>query len=422
MGRYTDYPALYSLLAPRKLLLLGGYYDVLSDRVLEVYETAKAAYSLYGAQHDLKYFLDPDGGHTYSKPMRLALYRWFNKWLKNVDDPSQAIEMFDPEDSLISKESGLLKVFSDARPGKDVHQLLIDHAARLKAGYTRPSTPDEVSRYQANLRAQLVALMGDMEPARSPPVAADDRMTSPGSIRRVTLKTERDLPVPVSIYHPAKLETHTAVIVLVSLDQNGPQLRQIRTLASLGFVVAVPQVRGSGPTLATNMDSVALYSMALGKHLFATRIYDLQCVINYLSDQQQYRKLGFVVWGDGTREGVMALYLAAIDPRVRGAISSHSIVDYQRFITSDSLPEFDYYLPGILKHADVAEIISAIAPRRVIVHAPKDAENRPVSIEAAKSVYRSAQSVYKILGHETGFSIVSDAEFMKSLVGNSWAQ
>lgn len=419
MGVYTDYPELYSLIAPRGLLLLGGYHDFLSDRILDVYETARKAYSLHGAQHNVKYFLDPNGGHTYSKPMRLALYRWFNKWLKNIDDPALSVEILDPEDSLISKESGLLKVFTDDRPGKDVTQLLKARVAEFKARYKRPSTPDEVAVFQEGLRAELVALMGDMGSPRPPVVVSDDKTTMPGSIRRVIVETERNLPVPVSIYHPGESQSQKPLILFLSLNEGSDALKRIRALVAQGFVVAAPEVRGSGPTLATGMDSVAMYCMALGKHLFSTRIYDLQRVTDYLLDQERYRTLPLLVWGEGAREGLMALYLAAIDPRMRGAISSHGLVDYQHVVSAESLPEFDSYLPGILMYADVPEIIAAIAPRRVIVHAPTDIDKATVSDEAAVATYKPAKSVYRILGVENAFSIVSETALM-SLLGEEW--
>lgn len=419
MGLYTDYPDLYSLIAPRGLLLLGGYHDFLSDRILEVYETARKAYSLHTAEQHLKYFLDPNGGHTYSKPMRLALYRWFNKWLKDFDDPALSIELLDPEDSLISKESGLLKVFTEDRPGRNISQLLAERVGQLKATYGRPSTPEEVSTFQNTLRAELVALMGDMGPSRLPVAVSDDKETRPGLIRRVSLKTERDLPVSVSIYHPGGLRPQKPLILFFSMTGSGEALERIRALVARGFVVAAPQVRGSGPTLATGMDSIALYCMALGKHLFSTRIYDLQRVTDYLLDQKRYRNLPLLVWGEGAREGLMALYMAAIDPRVRGVISSHGLVDYEHVITADSLPEFDYYLPGILRYGDVPEIIAAIAPRRVIVHAPTDIDKATVSTEVVGAAYQSAKSVYRMLGAENALSIVSETELM-TLLDEEW--
>ena len=94
--------------------------DQLSDRILPIYGTAKNVYELYGEGENIRYFLDQNSGHTYSKPMRLEMYRWFNKWLKGREDPDAAREPRDPEQFLISKESGLLKVFPAGERGQDV--------------------------------------------------------------------------------------------------------------------------------------------------------------------------------------------------------------------------------------------------------------------------------------------------------------
>jgi hypothetical protein len=230
-------------------------------------------------------------------------------------------------------------------------------------------------------------------------------------VREIVLKTERDLPVRVRIYPAAA--TQRKVLVYFSLDPATETT--VRRLCSAGFTVAVPEVRGSGRTKVQDMTSVRLFSMMLGKHLFAGRLYDLQRVLDYLGTE--YRGNELVVWGEGAREGVMALYLAAIDARVHTAISSHGLVSYQDIVDRDGLPDFDYYVPGILQHADTAEMAAVVAPRRVIVAAPQTIDGQSASAAQVEQTYAWARNVYRTLGKEALLSVSTDADPVELLTG-----
>ena len=155
--------------------------------------------------------------------------------------------------------------------------------------------------------------------------------------------------------------------------------------------------------------------MALGKHLFSTRIYDLERVIDYLLAQPEYKSFRVALWGEGTREGLMALYLAAIDSRIHVVVSSHGLVSYQDIVDKNGLPDFDYYVPGILKYSDVPQIISTIFPRRVILSAAVDIDGKVLSSEEMKRAYVWASDVYRISGHSDELSIIPEAGLVDAL-------
>lgn len=422
LNQYADMKNIYSFIAPRNLLILGGYMDYLSDRILPIYGTARNVYGLYGAEANIRYFLDRDSGHAYSKPMRLEMYRWFNKWLKGIEDPDAAREPRDPELFLVSKESGLLKVFPARERGKDVIDLEREYLARNKVKLELPSNLDEVNTFQRSMKQHLIELMGDMAPAMPPTVTFDDKKVEPGSVRDIVLHTERELPVPVEVHHPTQKHKQRALVIYFTMKDSDPRTdlsanEMVQKLVGAGFTVAVPQVRGTGLTKVKDMASVELFAMALGKHLFSTRIYDLERVIDYLLTQPAYKSLRVAVWGEGTREGVMALYLAAIDSRVHVVISSHGLVSYQDIVDKDGLPDFDYYVPGILKYADVPQIISTISPRRVLLSAAVGIDGKVLVSEEMKRVYVWASDVYRISGHSDEFSIIPEAGLVDALRG-----
>jgi dienelactone hydrolase len=420
LNRYAEFDDIYSFIAPRKLLILGGYMDILSDRILSNYEVARKAYRLYGAEDSAGYFLDRDAGHSFSKPMRLAMYRFFNKWLKGTEDPAEAREPRDPEDFLLGKDSGLLRVFAPGQKGRDVTDLMREYLAQHQVKHPKLGSAAEASAYQQQLKETLVELMGDMEPARAPVVVRDDPATTPEEPRTVVLRTERNLTIPVRIFRPGAPRRDNTLIVYFTMSDRQPvadltATERIRRLVATGYTVAAPEVRGSGASRVEDMNSVMLYSMALGKHLFSSRIWDLQRVLDYLLAQEDFRSRQVVVLGEGSREGVMALYLAAIDPRVQTAVSLHGLISYQDVVDKNGTPDFDYYVPGLLRHADVPQIIGAIAPRRVLISAPVDIEQRIAGRAEAEKAYTWARDVYQALGRQNEFSIVAEADLLAAV-------
>jgi hypothetical protein len=272
------------------------------------------------------------------------------------------------------------------------------------------------------MRTHLVALMGDMPEAKPPRVASDDRTTAAGSVRHIVLKTERDLPVPIAIHHPQSRRAGMPLIIYVSFDEKRPGTdlppqAAIERLTEKGFIVAVPQVRGTGSTSTKDMNSVMLYSMALGKHLFSSRVWDLARVIDFLTNAPEYTSSPLVVWGEGIREGPTALYLAAIDNRVSTAISSHGLVTYQNVVDADGLPDFDYYVPAILRYADLPQIAAAAAPRRVWISAPVDIEQRILDIDRAAKEYEWTAKAFAA-GRSGGFAIVAQTDLVRRLAVN----
>lgn len=423
LNLYADMQNIYSLLAPRPLLILGGYNDFLSDRVLPIYESAKKVYELYDANQHFRYYLDPEAGHTYSKPMRMAMFQWFNRWLAGNENPAAAREPDDPEDALISRDSGLLKIFADGGRGRDADDLLKDHLRRRKIKYELPENPGAALTVQIQIKQRLLELLGDI-PANEPlAIVKDDGIADPNSVRNVVLEVEGYLPIPITVHHPDDKKEGGTLIIYLSMEDHDPSSelssqKMTEKLQAAGFVVAVPKVRGTGPTAVEDLNSISLYCMALGKHLFATRIYDLQRVMDFLLAQPQYHALRIVVWGEGAREGLMALYLAAIDTRVQVAVSSHGLVTYENVVEGDGVVDFDYYVPGVLRYADVPQIIAAICPRRVMISAPVDFNRNVISDERIEKAYTWAADVYRVLGHASDLAIVDPSDLISSLQGS----
>ena len=71
--------------APKPYLILSAIRDFFSiTGARETYQEAQRAYDLLGSAAKIS-MTEADDGHGYTKPRRLAAYRWFDKWLKGSE-------------------------------------------------------------------------------------------------------------------------------------------------------------------------------------------------------------------------------------------------------------------------------------------------------------------------------------------------
>ena len=151
-----DFPQLAALAAPRPLLIGGTDHDQLFhlDSTLRIYEKLRPLYKLYDASNQLGLVLAP-GPHDEVPELRLAVLRWFNRYLKG-SKPSEppitvdAIKFFSPEQ---------VRVFTQL-PADAINTNIADTFVPLSRA---KSTADEL---RATLREKVFAGW----PAEEPPL------------------------------------------------------------------------------------------------------------------------------------------------------------------------------------------------------------------------------------------------------------
>lgn len=140
-----------------------------------------------------------------------------------------------------------------------------------------------------------------------------------------------------------------------------------RQAARRGYFVIAPGLRGFGlrsdhesggrDPCDANYMRLGLY----GTNLVALQLHDLQATLRYLETRREanIERLGSLGLSYGGR---MTMYLAATDPRIRAAVVSGSLNTFkERFLRNQSCGA--QIAPGLLRWADVPEILGLIAPR-----------------------------------------------------------
>ena len=96
--------------------------------------------------------------------------------------------------------------------------------------------------------------------------------------------------------------------------------------------------------------------------------------------------------GDGPH-GVIALYAAALDARVRGVALRGTITDYRSLAVAERYTQpFGIYAYGILREYDLPDVARAVGPRPVLLLNSVTARGEPAGA-ADLGLYKSVSNV-----------------------------
>jgi hypothetical protein len=87
--------------------------------------------------------------------------------------------------------------------------------------------------------------------------------------------------------------------------------------------------------------------------------------------------------------GVLALYAAALEPRIARVLANGSVLSYLDLVRTPQLPEgfVDIIVPGVLQDLDLSDLAAQAGGGRVVLLDPVTIDGRAVTAEAARAVY-----------------------------------
>ncbi|PYR18187.1 MAG: hypothetical protein DMF98_26020, partial [Acidobacteria bacterium] len=174
-----------------------------------------------------------------------------------------------------------------------------------------------------------------------------------------------------------------------------------RLCAKGGCRMAVIDVRGRGdcaigypprgrfyfPGRITDEAYLTWFTLMLGKPLLGGQIYDTLRTLDYLRSRPGAGGPVSLV-GDGAH-GVIALYAAALDARVRGVALRQTVTDYRSLAVAERYTQpFGIYAYGILREFDLPDVARAVGPRPVLLLNPVTPRGEPAGA-AALDLYKS---------------------------------
>ena len=388
MARFADASDVLSLIAPRPLLLVSGIRDKVFPilRARKAFLRVREVYEMMGAGERVALY-EVDVGHGYVREMREAMYRWFNRWLKGVDEPI--------EESSLDLESEYSPELSclPCSEGKTIASLYYEEALRLVEARKSISV-EEWTHGVTELKSRLIEDVFGGFPEEVLRFTITCRELVNGiEVEKLVLRTELDVLVPALLLRkPGYGGPRCYMYLSPTGKRRAPSLRVVREWLEAGACVLALDYRGVGETKSSEEVAVK-NSLVLGRHILGMQVYDVIRAVDYLTLKAGFNR----VYVYGEREaGVVALLAGALDERISAV---HTLEMPSTLVSSKG---FRYpptlFPPNILKYADIPEIAAMIAPRPLVIDYPVGPDLRKLSVSEAEENFRLAREVYEYLG------------------------
>jgi cephalosporin-C deacetylase-like acetyl esterase len=396
-----DHADLLRLVAPRPLLVGSAALDYFPlEGARESVAAARELYRTLGVSERVAHAV-ADAPHGYSLDLRRATYRWLNRWF------DQEAEGDDEPDTPVEREADLR-----CTPAGQVEPLGSETIFSLnRRRLALPIPPRTLPVADA-----VVQLTGyescAARPAAAPPETALFRHEGLRRVERVVLWPESDVAVPGAAFtwrafpgrHRAALWVDGAGTDAV-LDR--PAFRAaLAELTPAGWLHLAIDVRGVGETaprptgrpnaLLMGAEAFQTYeSFVAGRPLIGMRLRDVGCAVDYLlgrPDVGGAAGVALVGWGAG---GLLALHLAALDPRVAAVATVDTLERYRSLVEPEHYAHpVSSFVPGVVANVDspngydLDDLARLVAPRPLLRLRSVDHLNRPLTTESDDEVAR----------------------------------
>lgn len=174
-------------------------------------------------------------------------------------------------------------------------------------------------------------------------------------------------------------------------------------LVKRGVVVVAPELigfgdrkveseKGVGVATDNSCFTIASQLLLLGKTLAGLRVYECFRVIDYVISLKEVdnNKIGCMGLSGG---GLVASFTTILDERIKATVISGYTNTFKGSIMARRHC-LDNYIPGILQHAEMPELIGLIAPRPIFIEAGIDDplfpnEHVTSALEKLKTIYKN---------------------------------
>ena len=406
LNRRLDRGDLLNAFAPKPFLLCYTVHDegqtyspVYQEAIAENYAELVRLYGILGAKdrlgiraghlpHELDYF------------SRRALYGWFNQWLGNADaGVDEAAFDLSPEEELNCTPTGQVLT---SLGGRSLVQVNRDRAKEVTPPGILMSKDPAAARSQ--IRTGLTSLLNlpsDRAPVKGVTLSADSgqglhteevQIESEPGVRVVGwfVRSEQGAARrPVVLYISDK-DVNAAVAEPSPLQEMIAQGHAVCAVNLRGMGLSVPRPPAGGPDFYRGMELAERFAwtnLVLGKPAIGQRVWDILRVLDYLATRSDVDVSQIRILGRGSA-GIAGGMAALLDERVRSILLTQAILSYQSLVDcEDYSVSLDWFVPGILQHFDLPDILASMSPRPVWIYDAVDGDGKPVSETTARDAY-----------------------------------
>ena len=381
--------------APKPLLVsvsdkdfFGTYSPQYISNGWEEFQKLKKVYEVLGHADRIDW-VDTPLPHSLEYDSRLKAYNWFERWLKGrtseiQEEPPVTPE---PEKTLWASESGnVVRSFGGLTP-----------FAMNKA------------RVVEKQPADLTALLGVIRPDKETAFAILRRVLARElDIEALEVQSAPKVWVPAWLMLPRGPRRDQPTVL--ALDSSGRNNRWhegelYQSLAVRGIPVCSADVRGVGdlspefgrgdPRYQRQHQSEEDYSwssLMLGKPLVGQRVADILALAVALRRHPALGGRRVVVAARG-KLTIAALFAAALDPQIGGLYLAGGLVSFRDVVdTEDYDHSFANFVPNLLLHTDLPEVVASLAPRKIVLGGVVNASGHEMNAADARRIYSAADA------------------------------
>ena len=159
-----------------------------------------------------------------------------------------------------------------------------------------------------------------------------------------------------------------------------------------------------------------MQALLIGRTLVGERTYDVDRAIDYLESRGDVNMAKLGVMGN-SGGGTVTILSAALLPRIQFAIPSCGFASYRGSIGS-MYHCADNYIPGILRYAEMGDVMSLFAPKPLVIVA--GVEDKIFPIAAVKESYAQVERVYAESGAAGKCHLVVGSEGHRFYADLAW--
>jgi cephalosporin-C deacetylase-like acetyl esterase len=409
IGNGLDHADFVYAFSPKPYLILSAIRDFFSiSGARATYQEARRVYEVIGVPDKLS-MVEADDGHGYSKPRRMAAYRWFGRWLKGVDDQAPEPEVvIASEEELRCTDSGQV---ATALGGETVSTLNQQRVEELGRKRRRLSGPQDLAAYQEEIRTQVRRSMHTELAKEAVPITRYGELQRTGyRIEKLIYESEPGIVIPALLFVPRPSETRRPAIVYVHGRGKSAEAKpggQIEQLVEAGSVVLAIDVRGNGETRVTetqqntdfrphfgDFDS-AMTALLIDRPLVGMRARDVSRGVDLLSARPEVDPARIHGFGKEAG-GVPLLYAAVLDERIRKVGLEGMLMSYQSIVSrSIHRQVFEDVVPGALKFYDFPDLVASLAPRSVWIVNAVDPLGQAVGLDEVRKQYAGSVEAFE---------------------------
>lgn len=303
----------------------------------------------------------------------------------------------------------------------------------------------EVQKWKGPLRRKVRALLGEMPQTRCPLRVRTlwRREHDLGSIEKITFASEPHADIVAYVCLPKAvpppytfaicLQGHSGGMynsIAVERDDNSKSIAVEADrdyglqCMSRGIAALCIEQRSFGERREQKQEQVssngchdaAMHALMLGRTLAGERVYDVDRGIDYLATRgdADMRRVGVMGNSGG---GTISMFSAAVLPRLAFAMPSCYFCSFRASIMS-IYHCADNYIPGILKYAEMSDIMGLFAPKPVVLVAGKDDPIFP--IRATRQAFRDLQQIYDASGSKSRCHLVVGSGGHRFYADDAW--